>query len=382
MRPTVHIDTPVNGLVTTPASEIYGWIAIDRGSIERLLLFNSAGTTIPLEMHPRPDVASTLPGRSTSGFNGWIDIRNAAVGPWCLRCITAEGMVDTPIPLAADPTEARAFEVTKAAKLQRVRALLRCPFCKTELHEGDGVLQCDSGHTFPTRPDAFDFLDPETRERVGAVSTRNVSAHGYDGDLLELIAQSPGPILDVGAGLRPTYRADVINVEIVPYPTTDVIGAGEYLPFADEAFDLIISVAVLEHVRDPFAAARELQRILKPGGRIFAAVPFLQPFHAYPNHFYNMTSTGLTNLFSGLDVERLGVPMSGGPAYTLTWILQAWRNALPPEAAAAFNELRVSDLAVDPVELLDRPFVRELPPEAIVALASLNVLVGRKPARN
>jgi SAM-dependent methyltransferase len=75
-----------------------------------------------------------------------------------------------------------------------------------------------------------------------------------------------GPILDVGAGnFAPTYRDDVINVEIVPYPTTDVIGASEYLPFADESFDLVISVAVLEHVRDPFAAARELQRVLKAG---------------------------------------------------------------------------------------------------------------------
>ena len=137
-------------------------------------------------------------------------------------------------------------------------------------------------------------------------------------------------------------------MEIVPYPTTDVIGASEYLPFADESFDLFISVAVLEHVRDPFAAARELQRVLKPGGRIFAAVPFLQPYHAYPDHYYNMTSGGLRNLFSDLEIERLDVPQSGGPIYTLTWILQAWRAALSPETAAAFDKMRVADLAVDP----------------------------------
>ena len=193
-----------------------------------------------------------------------------------------------------------------------------------------------------------------------------------------LIAQSAGPILDVGAGNRPTYREDVINVEIVPYPTTDVIGASEYLPFADSTFDLVISVAVLEHVRDPFAAARELQRVLKPGGRIYAAVPFLQPYHAYPDHFYNMTAGGLRNLFADLTVERLEVPASGGPVFALTWILQAWRKELSPETAAEFERMTVADLAVDPMSLLDKPFVRELSETANVQLASLNVLVGRK----
>ncbi|HEX3450908.1 MAG TPA: methyltransferase domain-containing protein, partial [Isosphaeraceae bacterium] len=70
----------------------------------------------------------------------------------------------------------------------------------------------------------------------------------------------------------------------------------------DDAFDAVISVPVLEQVRDPFTAAKEITRVLKPGGKLFCCVRFLQPFHGYPNHYYNMTHVGLASLFGGLKV--------------------------------------------------------------------------------
>ena len=378
--PYLHIDYPAGGLITRPATTVYGWIAVDgAGSLDQLSLINGRGTSIPLELHPRPDVEEASPGKTAIGFNGWIDIRSAVNGPWRLRYKFRRKVYEIKSTLVADPAEAKIFEIVKARKLQRLRELIRCPFCRTVLADDGDQLRCASGHAFAVQPDFFDMLDDETRARVGAVTTENISGHGYDPTLIELIMQSPGPILDVGAGNRPTYREDVINVEIVPYPTTDVIGASEYLPFADDTFDLVISVAVLEHVRDPFAAARELQRVLKPGGRIFAAVPFLQPYHAYPDHFYNMTAGGLRNLFTDLEIELLEVPQSGGPVFALTWILQAWRKALSPATAAAFDKMRVADLAIDPMLLIDQPFVSELSRETNEQLASLNVLVGRKP---
>jgi SAM-dependent methyltransferase len=49
--------------------------------------------------------------------------------------------------------------------------------------------------------------------------------------------------------------------------------AGEKLPFPDDAFDLIISHEVLEHVQDDRMAVREMARALKPGGRLVVFVP-------------------------------------------------------------------------------------------------------------
>ena len=360
----VHLDAPLGGVVLAAAMEIVGWISTPaRGPIERLALVNGHGACISLSVVDRSDVREVYPNWNTAGFHGVIDIRDAVRGPWKLRYSQDGRTFEAPCALTADVAEAERFSAVKIEKLARIRSLLRCPQCFMTLDDKQGTLYCGNGHVFHAGPDAFDFLDAETRKAIGAGATDNVSAHGYDGALNELIFRTEGTILDVGAGLRPSYRPDVINVEIVPYPTTDVVCASEHLPFADGSIDLIISVAVLEHVRDPFAAASELVRVLRPGGRIFAAVPFLQPYHAYPNHYYNMTSQGLSNLFSGLEIERLDVPLSGGPIYALTWILQIWRRSLPAEVTAAFDAMTVADLAVDPMTLNDMPFVRSLPSE-------------------
>ena len=50
-------------------------------------------------------------------------------------------------------------------------------------------------------------------------------------------------------------------------------GVGEFLPFVDESFDLILSNEVLEHVQDDSAAISEIVRTLKPGGRLVFFCP-------------------------------------------------------------------------------------------------------------
>jgi ubiquinone/menaquinone biosynthesis C-methylase UbiE len=66
---------------------------------------------------------------------------------------------------------------------------------------------------------------------------------------------------DVGEGPRPMER----------YPHLSVYLSGEpwRLPFADGAFEAVLSCGVLEHVMDPDASLEEIMRILAPGGTFY-----------------------------------------------------------------------------------------------------------------
>jgi SAM-dependent methyltransferase len=228
----------------------------------------------------------------------------------------------------------------------------------------------------------YDFLTDALRAETGIAETDAISAHGYDPYALELIeACRDGLVLDCGAGKRPVYYPNVVNLEIVDYETTDVIGVGERLPFRDDTFDAVLSLSVLEHVRDPFACAAEIARVLKPSGKLICCVPFLQPLHGYPHHYYNMTGQGLRALFERrLHVDRHIVPRSTLPLYSLTWFVQSWARVLRGEARDEFLSLRMSELLKRPEELLDQRWVTELNDETNFELASATMLFAHKEA--
>jgi len=122
-------------------------------------------------------------------------------------------------------------------------------------------------------------------------------------------------VLIVGAGHDP-YRflfpnaKQYIRLDIQPIPgITDVVGDALALPFEAGHFDCIFASEVLEHLSDPFLFAREVTRVLKPGGSVILTVPFLFHKHDDPHDFWRPTDQGLTELFkhfSKVAVEPLG----------------------------------------------------------------------------
>ncbi|MCS7263491.1 MAG: class I SAM-dependent methyltransferase [Armatimonadetes bacterium] len=52
-----------------------------------------------------------------------------------------------------------------------------------------------------------------------------------------------------------------------------ILGDAQFLPFADNKFDLIAVLDVLEHLDDDFQALREIWRVLKPEGAVVFSVP-------------------------------------------------------------------------------------------------------------
>lgn len=58
--------------------------------------------------------------------------------------------------------------------------------------------------------------------------------------------------------------------------------AGEFIPFADDSFDIVLSHEVIEHVADDRRSASELLRVAKPGGRILLFCP--NRWHPFETH--------------------------------------------------------------------------------------------------
>ena len=144
-------------------------------------------------------------------------------------------------------------------------------------------------------------------------------------------------------------------------------------------FDAVLSFAVLEHVKDPFACATELCRVLKPGAPLYCQVPFLQPLHGYPHHYYNMTGPGLSNLFAPLTDKRTEIYGALRPVWALNWFLNSYNAGLPQAQRSRFQAMTVAELMASPAALELEAFVTALSAEANTELASAHALFARKP---
>ncbi len=70
-------------------------------------------------------------------------------------------------------------------------------------------------------------------------------------------------------------------------------------------FDVIIAEQVFEHLRHPYAAARNVRAMLKDDGVFLIATPFLIRIHGQPNDYTRWTPDGLKAFLEdcGFDAE-------------------------------------------------------------------------------
>ena len=123
----------------------------------------------------------------------------------------------------------------------------------------------------------------------------------------------PGRLLDVAPqdheGARAYFAGgtEVLTFDIDPKAGCDYIGDlcryNEVL--APASFDFVVCTEVLEHVRQPFFAVQEMQRILVPGGYAFVSTPFNFRIHGPLPDCWRFTEYGLRELFSDFDIVRL-----------------------------------------------------------------------------
>ena len=151
-----------------------------------------------------------------------------------------------------------------------------------------------------------------------------------DSTYLRLLEKIPLGVRGLDLGSREPVRSDALTLDVVPVRGVDVAGDGARLPFATGSFRYVWSNAVLEHVPRPWVVAKEIYRVLEPGGWVFVQVPFLENVHSEPHDYYRFTENGLRILFEEFEIVAAGV--SAGPGQVLPDLLQYY--------ATGFSELQ------------------------------------------
>ena len=196
--------------------------------------------------------------------------------------------------------------------------------------------------------------DPAAQEVVheDALAVRE----GFEPQVARAIACVPPdlPVLDLGAGNRKSDDPRLVRMDVISTPWVDVIGDAHALPFKDGAFGFVHSSAVFEHLARPWVAAREILRVLRPGGIVFADCNFVFPYHGYPAVYFNASADGLRQLFA--DFHEFGTVVFpwNMPAFGIRAILGEYLRLIRPESDAERRAVeRIAAQADFPFETFD-----------------------------
>ena len=112
-------------------------------------------------------------------------------------------------------------------------------------------------------------------------------------------------VLELGAGVDVCDNPQLIKTDAYLYSSDlHCLADAHALPFADNSFGYVYSLAVFEHLHSPWVAAEEIWRVLKPGGKVFTLTAFMQHLHGYPSHYFNMTTSGIRRVFENFRIVR------------------------------------------------------------------------------
>jgi SAM-dependent methyltransferase len=197
-------------------------------------------------------------------------------------------------------------------------------------------------------------LDPDAAEvELGPAGAPATSRARLEGWLRRHAPSLIGPVLDVGTSRSQRRWIDAQALRVTLDSAEAVFDAATEAPdlrgdiedlagVPDDCFGSIVCTEVLEHVRRPEAAARTLLRVTRPGGRLFASVPWIYPFHPTPLDLRRFTQQGLGLLLedAGWTIEALeGIRMSPAAHRAIVEAIASFRGGgcPAPESMAYTN---------------------------------------------
>ncbi|MDD5458686.1 MAG: class I SAM-dependent methyltransferase [Phycisphaerae bacterium] len=118
-----------------------------------------------------------------------------------------------------------------------------------------------------------------------------------------------GKVIELGGRKRFGYKKFAVNASeyVVTNIEVDKKDFDEYadilnLPYEDDSIDNFVANALLEHVPDPQKAIDEVQRCLKPGGKVLLIVPAMFPRNPAPEEFFRFSPTALVTMLDKCNI--------------------------------------------------------------------------------
>jgi SAM-dependent methyltransferase len=170
-----------------------------------------------------------------------------------------------------------------------------------------------------------------------------------------------GTLLDVGCGHMP-YRPLLVKLPSrvktyigmdLPnngYREPDLLWDGKRIPLEDSSVDCALATEVFEHCPEPEKVMREICRVLRPGGRLFATVPFLWPLHCVPHDEYRFTPFSMRRHLQNAGFEGIEVSALGGWHASLAQMIGLWARR---SRLGAWKSLILSTMALPLVWFLN-----------------------------
>lgn len=129
-------------------------------------------------------------------------------------------------------------------------------------------------------------------------------------------------VLITGAGRRsgsteaallgPADREHVLFVDLDPGRRPHVVAdlTGSW-PFREKSMDVVVSTWVIEHLAAPDRLFAEAFRVLRRGGVLVCAIPFIYRKHLSPRDYWRLTDEAITQLarssgFGGMEISPIG----------------------------------------------------------------------------
>lgn len=171
----------------------------------------------------------------------------------------------------------------------------------------------------------------------------------------QAVSEQPEDALCLSIGGGPLrVHPNLVNLNIGLFSNVDVVADAYELPYMDASVDAIHCEAVLEHLECPDRAVAEMYRVLRRGGQVFAATPFVSLYHGYPSHFQNFTLTGHRRLFERAGFSVISSGPCVGPTFALSVLMIAYARLYAPTRVLKYFGAGLALAVALPLRPLDR----------------------------